>query len=55
MGCLPTTASAPPGSSGWRAGGATVTYDALIEDTLDQLAAHLEAHVDIDRLLTLAR
>jgi adenosylcobyric acid synthase len=36
-------------------GGATVVYEALIEDTLDQFAAHLEAHVDIDRLLTLAR
>ncbi len=36
-------------------GGATVVYEALIEDTLDTLAAHLEAHVDIDRLLTLAR
>jgi adenosylcobyric acid synthase len=30
-------------------------HDALIEQTLDALAAHLEAHVDIDRLLTLAR
>jgi len=36
-------------------GGATVVYEVLIEDTLDQLAAHLEAHIDIDRLLTLAR
>jgi adenosylcobyric acid synthase len=36
-------------------GGAAVVYEALIEDTLDTLAAHLEAHVDIDRLLTLAR
>jgi adenosylcobyric acid synthase len=32
-----------------------VTYDALIEDTLDKLAAHLEAHVEIDRLLKRAR
>ena len=30
-------------------------HDALIEQTLDALAAHLEAHIDIDRLLTLAR
>jgi adenosylcobyric acid synthase len=36
-------------------GGAAVLYEALIEDALDTLAAHLEAHVDIDRLLTLAR
>ena len=36
-------------------GGTAVIYEALIEDTLDKLAAHLEAHVDIDRLLTLAR
>ena len=35
--------------------GAVVAYDSLIEDTLDNLAAHLEAHVDIDRLLTMAR
>jgi adenosylcobyric acid synthase len=30
-------------------------HDALIEQTLDALAAHLEAHIDVDRLLTLAR
>jgi adenosylcobyric acid synthase len=36
-------------------GGAAVAYDALIDETLDRFAAHLEAHVDIDRLLTLAR
>jgi len=35
--------------------GAAVAYDALVEDTLDKLAAHLEAHVDIGRLLKLAR
>ena len=34
---------------------ATVRYDDLIERNLDALAAHLEAHLDIDRLLTLAR
>jgi adenosylcobyric acid synthase len=33
----------------------TIVYDALIERTLDKLAAHLSAHVAIDRLLTLAR
>jgi adenosylcobyric acid synthase len=36
-------------------GGAAVAYDALVEETLDRLAAHLAAHADIDRLLTLAR
>ncbi len=36
-------------------GSAGVAYDALIEETLDQFAAHLAAHIDLDRLLTLAR
>ncbi|HWM32012.1 MAG TPA: cobyric acid synthase [Methyloceanibacter sp.] len=36
-------------------GKAEIAYDAAIEETLDRLAAHLEAHVDIDRLLTLSR
>lgn len=36
-------------------GGATIAYDALIEQTLDKLAAHLAAHIDVDRLLTLSR
>ena len=36
-------------------GSATVAYDELIERTLDALAAHLAAHLDLDRLLTLAR
>jgi len=36
-------------------GGAAIAYDALIEETLDRLAAHLAAHIDVDRLLTLAR
>ena len=30
-------------------------YEELVEQTLDALAAHLEAHLDIDRLLNLAR
>jgi adenosylcobyric acid synthase len=30
-------------------------YDALIEGVLDRLAAHLAAHVDLERLLSLAR
>jgi len=37
------------------AGGSTIAYDDLIERTLDGLAVHLEAHLDLDRLLTLAR
>ena len=32
-----------------------VAYEASIERTLDALAAHLAAHLDLDRLLTLAR
>jgi adenosylcobyric acid synthase len=32
-----------------------VSYDGLIEQTLDRLAAHLDAHLDLDRLLSLAR
>jgi adenosylcobyric acid synthase len=36
-------------------GGAAIGYDVLIEETLDKLAAHLAAHVSIDRLLTQAR
>ena len=37
------------------AGPATIAYDDLIERTLDALAAHLAAHLDLDRLLKLAR
>jgi adenosylcobyric acid synthase len=36
-------------------GEARVAHDDLIEQTLDALAAHLGAHLDIERLLTLAR
>jgi adenosylcobyric acid synthase len=36
-------------------GEARVAHDDLIEQTLDALAAHLCAHLDIERLLTLAR
>jgi len=32
-----------------------VSYDATVEETLDALADHLEAHVDCPRLLSLAR
>jgi adenosylcobyric acid synthase len=38
------------------AGGApSVAYDALVDASLDKLAAHLEAHINVDRLLPLAR
>jgi adenosylcobyric acid synthase len=37
------------------AGGASVAYEAQVEETLDRLAEHLARHVDLDRLLTLAR
>ncbi len=32
-----------------------VAYEALVEDVLDRLAAHLEAHLDCGRLLEIAR
>jgi adenosylcobyric acid synthase len=37
------------------AGPARIAYDDLVEQTLDALAAHLAAHIDIDRLLKLSR
>jgi len=37
------------------ASAARVAYDDSIEQTLDALAAHLAVHLDLDRLLTLAR
>jgi adenosylcobyric acid synthase len=37
------------------AGTTTIAYDALVEQTLDALAAHLAAHLDLDCLLKLAR
>jgi adenosylcobyric acid synthase len=37
------------------AGTTNIAYEAMIERTLDALAAHLAAHLDLDRLLTLAR
>jgi adenosylcobyric acid synthase len=37
------------------AGPARIAYDGLIEQTLDALAAHLSAHIDLDRLLKLSR
>jgi adenosylcobyric acid synthase len=37
------------------AGSSQVRYDEQVESVLDTLAAHLEAHVDIDGLLKAAR
>ena len=37
------------------AGKPDIAYDGKVEETLDRLAAHLEAHIDVDRLLTLSR
>lgn len=37
------------------AGGADVAYEAQVDDTLDRLAGHVARHVDLDRLLSLAR
>jgi adenosylcobyric acid synthase len=37
------------------AGAAGIVYQDLIERTLDRLAAHLAMHLDLDRLLSLAR
>jgi adenosylcobyric acid synthase len=37
------------------AGPSAVAHDALVERTLDRLAAHLAAHVDVERLLSLAK
>ncbi len=34
---------------------AGIAYDALVDETLDALGAHLEAHLDLDRLLEVAR
>ena len=33
----------------------SLAYEALVEHTLDALAAHLEAHIDVDKMLELAR
>lgn len=45
--------------SAWlsRLGGgvSALAYDDLIDETLDRLALHIAAHVDLDRLLTLSR
>jgi len=36
-------------------GTANIAHEALVERTLDALAAHLEVHLDLDRLFTMAR
>jgi adenosylcobyric acid synthase len=33
----------------------SLAYEALVEQTLDALAAHLDAHLDVEKLLSLAR
>ena len=35
--------------------GSDLAYDATVERTLDELAAHIVEHVDLDRLIKLAR
>jgi adenosylcobyric acid synthase len=37
------------------AGPTSIAYDDLVEQTLDALASHLAAHIDLDRLLKLSR
>jgi adenosylcobyric acid synthase len=41
--------------AGFGASSTGLSYESDIEQTLDELAAHLAAHLDLDRLLTLAR
>jgi adenosylcobyric acid synthase len=51
--------SAPAQRSAWlgRLGGkgSDASYEDSVEQALDAIAAHLEAHLDLDRLLRLAR
>jgi adenosylcobyric acid synthase len=35
--------------------GSGVSYDESLDAALDAVASHLETHIDLDRLLTLAR
>jgi adenosylcobyric acid synthase len=41
--------------AGFGASSSGVSYEGDVEKTLDELASHLGAHLDLDRLLTLAR
>ena len=52
MACSPTTAQRARLAGALRRQTAQVAYEETVEATLDRLAAHLEAHVDVDRLLT---
>jgi adenosylcobyric acid synthase len=36
-------------------GQTAIAYEALVDGTLDRLAGHLSAHIDLDRLLSLSR
>jgi adenosylcobyric acid synthase len=38
-----------------KAGPTTFAYEHMVDDVLDRLAAHLAAHIDLERLLNLAR
>jgi len=37
------------------AGSTAISYEAMIAETLERLAAHLAMHIDLDRLLSLSR
>jgi adenosylcobyric acid synthase len=37
------------------AGPSAIVHDAFVEQVLDRLAAHIAAHVKVDRLLSLSR
>jgi adenosylcobyric acid synthase len=34
---------------------AAIAYDSLVDETLDRLAAHLSAYIDLDQLLALTK
>ena len=53
--CSRTTASARAWLSWIARRRAALAYEAEVERVLDELAAHLAAHIDLDRLLGLAR
>ncbi len=38
-----------------KAGAAQIRYEESVDEILDRLAAHMETHVDVDRLLTLSK
>jgi adenosylcobyric acid synthase len=53
-GCFASDAFRAAFLNGLGARASTLCFDELIERTLDDLAAHLESHLDLDRLLSLA-